>query len=169
MIILTEENKPFNIQTNLNLLKERRIMFSVYDCSVKNNYDFFFLPLIYLESFKTDVAILKFNDNFLYIPINYRIMIGEKDYDKIENISIFESFSGIFYAVCLNPLNCYTLDFLKIEIVSILNDVNWLFPKVKNYNYIVYPIENKYSPKCIIVANDTVKLPIDIEKFEFFY
>jgi hypothetical protein len=168
MIILTEENTPLNIQTNFDILKEKRIMFSVFDCSLKDNYDFFFLPLIYLESHKTDIAILKLNNNLVYLPVNYKILIGERYYDKLENVSIFDCYSGIFSAICLNPINCYTLDFVKIEVVSILNDVIWFFPKIKNYNYVVYPIENKKSPKCILVANDIIRLPDELEKIDFF-
>ena len=58
MNILTLDNKAFSLN-NLPEQIEEDIRFSVLDNSDPKNPDFFFIPLIFLESFNAPAAVLQ--------------------------------------------------------------------------------------------------------------
>mgnify|MGYP000674918577 CR=1 FL=1 len=61
MHILTLENKPLDLNTLPDTIEED-IRFSILDNSDPDNPDFFFIPLIFLESFSSPSVVLKIGD-----------------------------------------------------------------------------------------------------------
>ena len=69
MNILTLDNKAFSLN-NLPEQIEEDIRFSVLDNSDPQNPDFFFIPLIFLESFSSPAIVLELNGKEIMMPID---------------------------------------------------------------------------------------------------
>jgi hypothetical protein len=52
----------------------------------------------------------------------------------------------------------------EINITNVYAEVKWFFPKLKNGNILVIPVENKEHPNCVLFVKEINKLPdvIDI-------
>ena len=60
MRILTNENVSYDLNKMPDEIED--IRYCVMDCSDKANIDYFFVPLIFLESFSAPAVVLKLGD-----------------------------------------------------------------------------------------------------------
>lgn len=148
MNILTLDNKPFSLN-NLPEIVEDDTRFAVLDNSNVLNPDFFFVPLIYLESFNAPAMVLKIGDNEISMPLDWNIAVGDgHSSTNIEILPLTSLNDRGFDALVFNPLSSYRLEFKPIEIVNFYSDVKWYFPKMKNSQLLATPLSNGYSPEC---------------------
>ena len=154
MNILTLENKSFN----LNQLPDEvddTMRFSVLDNSNPADPDFFFVPLIFLESFNSPAAVIEINGNEVVMPLDWCIAVGCREAGSdLEVLPITSLNERGFEAYLFNPLNSYQPAFGKIEIVNFYNDVKWYFPKMKNGQLLSVPISEGENPKCAFFVKD---------------
>jgi hypothetical protein len=148
MMILTLNNLPFDLN-NLPDEVDDSMRFAVLDNSNPANPDFFFQPLIFLESFNSPAMVLKIGKDEITMPLDWSIAIGDNQSScDIEIIPLTSLNDRGFDALCFNPLSSFTLEFKKIEIVNFYNDVKWYFPKTRNGQLLAVPLENKPKPLC---------------------
>tara|TARA_Y200000002_G_scaffold381152_1_gene394396 strand:- start:1198 stop:1704 length:507 start_codon:yes stop_codon:yes gene_type:complete len=148
MRILTLENKCFPL-TNLPDELEEDIRFSVLDNSDPANPDFFFIPLIFLESFNAPAMVLEINGNEIMMPLDWSIAVGDsQSANDLEILPLTSINNRGFEAFLFNPLTSYKADFASIKITNFYNDVKWYFPKVKNAQLISIPITEGEKPMC---------------------
>ena len=76
MQILTLENKPLSL-INLPAEVDDSIRFSVLDNSNPHDPDFYFVPLIFLESFNAPAMVLKIGDDEITMPLDWCIAVGD--------------------------------------------------------------------------------------------
>ena len=76
MQILTLENKLFSLN-NLPEEVDDSTRFAVLDNSDPKNPDFFFVPLIFLESFNSPAIVLRIGDQEISMPIDWSIVVGD--------------------------------------------------------------------------------------------
>jgi len=78
MQILTLENEYFDLQT---LPKEitTDLRYSVLDNSDPKDPDYFFVPLIYLESFSSPAVVLQIGNKQIQMPLEWSMVIGSDD------------------------------------------------------------------------------------------
>ena len=154
MNILTLENKSFN----LNALPDEvddTMRFSVLDNSNPQDPDFFFNPLIFLESFNSPAAVLEINGNEVVMPLDWCIAVGCAEAGSdLEVLPITSLNERGFEAYLFNPLSSYQPGFGKIEIVNFYNDVKWFFPKMKNGQLLSVPISEGNEPLCAFFVKD---------------
>ena len=83
MNILTLENRTYNLQ---NLPKEinEDIRYSVLDNSDPKEPDYFFMPLIYLESFSSPAVVLQIGKHQIQMPLEWSMLIGSDDGGDLE-------------------------------------------------------------------------------------
>lgn len=164
MYILTENNLPFSMNNIPNLVDD--IRYSIMDYSVPDNADFYCIPLVFLETFTTPAAEIKIGDKKLQIPLDWSIVIGEKDVGDLEIIPITQCLDRDFSVFCYNPINGYRAEYKKLDVTNIYPDVKWHVPKLKYGHLMVLPIEIKQDPLCCFIVKDTHKLPdvLDISK-----
>jgi hypothetical protein len=123
--------------------------FSVLDNSDPSNPDFFFIPLIFLESFNAPAMVLKIGDEEISMPIDWSIAVGDSSSSsEIEILPLTSLNDRGFEAFCFNPLSSFRIEFKPIEIVNFYNDVKWYFPKMKNGQLLSVPISEKQKPNC---------------------
>ena len=148
MQILTLDNKSFDLN-NLPDDVDENMRFSVLDNSDVVNPDFFFVPLIFLESFNAPAMVLKIGDDEVTMPIDWSIAVGDSSSSsEIEILPLTSLNDRGFEAFCFNPLSSFRIEFKPIEIVNFYNDVKWYFPKMKNGQLLTVPLTNKEKPLC---------------------
>ena len=94
MKILTLENKPLDLNTLPDQIEED-IRFSILDNSDSNNPDFFYVPLIFLESFSSPSCVLDIGGFEERIPIIGQERIKEKgSTQKLRLFNLGNTISG---------------------------------------------------------------------------
>jgi hypothetical protein len=154
MQILTLDNKTFSLN-NLPEEVDENTRFAVLDNSNPNEPDFFFMPLIFLESFNAPAMVLRIGEDEVVMPIDWSIAIGDSTSAcDIEILPLTSLNDRGFEALCFNPLSSFRVEFKKIEIVNFYNDVKWYFPKMKNGQLLATPTSNKEQPDCVYFVKE---------------
>jgi hypothetical protein len=154
MRILTLDNKCFNLDDLPDQIDED-IRFSVLDNSDPKNPDFFFVPLIFLESFNAPAMVLEINGHEITMPVDWSLAVGCSDSgNDLEILSLTSLNDRGFEAFLFNPLTGSYPQFGKIEILNFYNDVKWYFPKMRNGQLLSIPITNGDNPLCAFFVKD---------------
>jgi hypothetical protein len=154
MRILTLDNECFNLD-DLPEQIEDDVRFSVLDNSDPKNPDFFFVPLIFLESFSAPAMVLKIGDNEITMPVDWSIAVGcSESGNDIEILPLTSINDRGFEAFLFNPLTSFKTDFQLITIENFYTDVKWYFPKMKNGQLLSVPVTDKKDPMCAFFVKD---------------
>ena len=154
MNILTLENKSFNLVTLPDEVDDT-MRFSVLDNSNPQDPDFFFVPLIFLESFNSPAVVLNIRGNEVTMPLDWCMAVGCSEAGSdLEVLPLTSLNERGFEAYLFNPLTSYKADFGKIEIINFYNDVKWYFPKMKNGQLLSVPITEGSDPLCAFFVKD---------------
>jgi len=148
MRILTLNNRSFD----LNELPEEvdeDTRFSVLDNSNPSEPDFFFMPLIFLESFNSPAILLNIGGYQVQMPLDWCMVVGDKECGLDPEVLPLTSINERgFDAFIFNPINGFKCEFMSIEIVNIFQDVKWYFPKMKNGQLLTVPLHDGPNPPC---------------------
>ena len=154
MRILTLENQCFHLDKLPHEIEED-IRFSVLDNSDPKNPDFFFVPLIFLESFSAPAMVININGREITMPVDWSVAVGcSQSGNDLEILPLTSLNNRGFEAFLFNPLSSYKVDFEEIEIVNFYSDVKWYFPKMKNGQLLSVPIEDGDKPLCAYFVKD---------------
>lgn len=152
MRILTLDNKYYNLETLPDEIDDLR--FAILDNSNPNNVDYHYIPLIFLESFSSPALVLRVGDTTVKMPVDWQILIGEKDHGDLETLPLTSINDRGFSAFEFNPLTGFRPDFLPIEIIDIYHDVTWYSPRLKNGQFLCVPIDDGEKPRCIYFVKE---------------
>jgi len=134
---------------------EEDIRFSVLDNSDNNDPDFFFVPLIFLESFSSPAIVMDINGNEIMMPIDWHIAVGDSETgNDLEVLPLTSLNDRGFEAFLFNPIKSYKADYAEVKITNFYNDVKWYFPKMKNGQLLTVPISDKENPPCAYFVKD---------------
>lgn len=148
MQILTLDNETFFLN-NLPDEVDDNTRFSILDNSNPQDPDFFFIPLIFLESFNSPAMVLRIDDYEIAMPIDWCLAVGDPQCaSNIEILPLTSLNDRGFDALVYNPLSDFRIEFKKIEIVNFYNDVKWYFPKMKNGQLLTTPLRPGPNPPC---------------------
>ena len=148
MQILTLDNISFSLN-NLPDEVDDTTRFAVLDNSNPQDPDFFFVPLIFLESFNAPAMVLRIGDNEIAMPLDWCIAVGDSSSaTNIEILPLTSLNDRGFEAFVYNPLSSNRLEFEPVEIVNFYNDVKWYFPKMKNGQLLSTPLQTGSNPTC---------------------
>jgi len=152
--ILTLENRAFDLNELPEEVSEDA-RFSVLDNSDPKNPDFFFQPLIFLESFNSPAILMKIGGHEVKMPLDWCILVGDSDVASDPEVLPLTSINERgFEAFCINPIRGYRNDFMPIEIINIYQDVRWYFPKMKNGQLLSIPLHEEENPPCAFFVKD---------------
>lgn len=147
-----------NIAYEMNKLPEHvndDMRFSVLDNSNPKEPDFFFLPMIYVESFSCPAIVLEINGNELTMPLDWNIAVGDQENSaSVDVVPLTSLGERGFEAFLFNPLTSFKADFGTIKVTNFYNDVKWYFPKVKNNQLLSVPITEGVKPHCAFFVKD---------------
>ena len=148
MRILTLENKCFELD-DLPEQIDDDIRFSVLDNSDPKEPDFFFIPLIFLESFSAPAMVLDIGGYEITMPVDWSVAVGcSESGNDLEILPLTSLNDRGFEAFLFNPLSSYKTEFKELKIVNFYSDVKWYFPKVKNGQLLSVPITTGDQPLC---------------------
>lgn len=154
MRILTTDNIPYDLNTLPEEVSDT-LRFSVLDNSSPSDPDFFFHPLIFLESFNAPAMVLKIGNEELAMPLDWSIAVGDSESScDIEVLPLTSLNNRGFSAFCFNPLSSFRLEFKPIEIVNFYNDVKWYFPRTKPGNLLAVPLSSQPKSLCCFFINE---------------
>jgi len=148
MRILTLENQCFELDSLPEQIDDD-VRFSVLDNSDSKEPDFFFMPLIFLESFSAPAMVLNINGHEITMPVDWSVAVGCSEAGSdLEILPLTSLNDRGFEAFLFNPLTSYKMDFGRLEIVNFYTDVKWYFPKTKNGQLLTVPITTGDNPQC---------------------
>jgi len=157
MKILTLENEGLDLNTLPDQIEED-MRFSVLDNSDPNNPDFFYIPLIFLESFSSPSVVLDIGGTEVQMPIDWHIAVGCSDSgNDLEILPLTSIGDRGFEAFLFNPLASFKPDFTPVKVINYYNDVKWYFPKVRNGQLLSVPVEDKTAPLCAYFIKDVTR------------
>lgn len=165
MKVLTTENISYNLDKVPESADE--IQYCVLDTNNKNNIDFFFIPLIFMETFNAPSMVMEVGPYTVQMPIDWSVMIIEKELGQCEMVPLTSINDRGFEALVINPLTYKMTESYEIKIVNVFQDVKWYFPKLKNGHIVTVPVDNSPNPPCLFFAKDTNQIPdvIDVGSF----
>lgn len=154
MRILTLKNTSFDLN-ELPEEVEEDTRFSVLDNSTPTDPDFFFIPLIFLESFNAPAVVLKIGGHEVQMPLDWSMIVGDKECGLDPEVLPLTSINERgFDAFVFNPIKGFKAEYLPIEIVNIYQDVKWYFPKMKNNQLLTVPIREGENPPCAFFCKE---------------
>ena len=154
MRILTIENECYMLN-NLPDQIEEDIRFSVLDNSNSDDPDFYFIPLIFLESFSAPAIVMEINGKEIMMPIDWHIAVGDSETNNdLEILPLTSLNDRGFEAFLFNPIKSYKADYAEVKILNFYNDVKWYFPKMKNGQLLTVPLSEGHNPECAYFVKD---------------
>ena len=154
MRILTLDNHCFSMNNLPNEIEDD-IRFSVLDNSDPKNPDFFFVPLIFIESFNAPAMVLEINGHEITMPIDWSIAVGDSDCgNDLEVLPLTSINDRGFESFLFNPLSSFKHEFGTIKVVNFYNDVKWYFPKMRNGQLLSVPITTGPAPLCAFFVKE---------------
>jgi hypothetical protein len=152
MRILTLNDQSYDLDTLPDEVDDMR--FAIFDNSDPANPDYFYIPLIFLESFNSPALVLQIGEYTVKMPMDWRILIGEPDSGDLEVVPLTSLNDRGFKAFEFNPLSSFRPSFQPIEIVDVYHDVTWYTPKLKNGQMLAVPLDDSERPACVYFIRD---------------
>ena len=153
MKILTLENETYILEKIPEYVDEK-LRFAVLDNSNPEEPDFFYIPLIFLESFNAPAAVLEIGPYKIKMPLDWRMIIGEQGQEEMHVLPLTSLNDRGFSAFTFNPLSSSRPEFFPIDIVDIYTEVKWYFPKIKSGQVLAVPLEDGLKPVCAYFVKD---------------
>ena len=153
MQILTLENEYFDLNT---LPKEidKDIRYSILDNSDPKDPDYFFVPLIYLESFSSPAVVLQIGNTQVQMPLEWSMVVGNSEVGDLEVLPLTSLNDRGFEAFIFNPLTSSRPEFVPVDVVNVYQDVKFYFPKLKNGHLLTTHLQKKANPQCAFFVKE---------------
>ena len=152
MRILTLDNISYEMNEIPDEVDDLR--FAILDNSNPQEPDYFFIPLIFLESFNAPAAIIKIGQYKIKMPLDWKMVVGEAEQGELNVLPITSLNDRGFEAFMFNPLSSGKPEFAEVDIVDIYQEVKWYFPKIKTGQILAVPLTNGPKPPCAYFVKD---------------
>jgi hypothetical protein len=148
MQILTLRDEAFSLN-DLPEEVDEDCRFAVLDNSDPQNPDYFFQPLIFLESFTSPAAVLQIGPWQIQMPLDWCMIVGDPECSgELEVLPITSLNDRGFSAYTFNPLSSFKPEFHPVDIVNVYQDVKWYFPKMRLGQLLATPLFQGKKPDC---------------------
>ena len=105
MNILTVDNVTYDLNAVPNEVDD--LQYCVLDCTNPKSLDYFYIPLIFLESFNAPAVILDIGGQQIEMPMDWSILTSDEDFDGIEVMPLASLNNRGFVAPILNPMKSW--------------------------------------------------------------
>lgn len=159
---MTEHNETYDLDHVPNNLQED-LRFCIWDASDRDYYDFYFPPLVFLESFNAPGVALEAGNCTFTMPLDWSALVCDENMSSLEIMPLTSLNNRGFCLPVFNPLGKAFPQALEVNIVDVYADVKWYFPKLKTGTVLVIPLTNGFNPPCSLFVKDRTKIsdPID--------
>jgi len=151
-ILNLDLNKAFELDHLPDQVDDLR--FAILDNSNPQTPDYFFIPLIFLESFNAPALVLKVGKHIVKMPVDWQILIGEAEMGDLEVLPLTSLNDRGFKAFSYNPLTSFSPKFFEVEILNVYNEVTWYSPKLKNGQMLCVPLSDGPEPDCVYFVKE---------------
>ena len=151
-ILSLEDNRSFDLNEIPDEVEDLR--FAILDNSDAKNPDYFFIPLIFLESFTSPALVLNIGGNVIKMPIDWQIVIGDSEFGDLEVVPLSSVNDRGFSAFTFNPISNQKPTFKQVDVVDIYQNVKWYFPKLKPGQLLAVPLTEGTNPSCAYFVKD---------------
>lgn len=162
MRILTTENRAYDLDRIPESSED--IRYCVFDYSNPADSDYYFVPLIFLESFHCPAVVLEIGKYKIQMPLDWSILVCDAEYSDLEIMPLTSLNDRGFHTMVFNPFKHMVPKPHEVNITNVYKDVKWYFPRLKSGNILVVPLEDTPYPNCALFVKDAGKTPdvIDI-------
>ena len=157
MKILTVENQSYELDFVPEEIEDVR--YGVLDYSNKNDADYFFVPLVFLEIFNAPAAVLRIGNHMVKMPLDWSLIICEPDVGEPEVVPITSLNDRGFHAFTFNPITGFLPQFQNVEITNVFQEVKWHLPKLKFGHFLAVPLGDEEGSNCAFFVKETSKVP----------
>ena len=148
MQILTLKDETFYLN-DLPEEVDEDCRFAVLDNSNPQDPDYFFQPLIFLESFTCPAAVLQIGPWQVQMPLDWCMIVGDPESTgDMEVLPLTSLNDRGFSAYTFNPISSFKPQFYPVDIVNVYQDVKWYFPKMRLGQLLATPLHNGEQPVC---------------------
>jgi hypothetical protein len=165
MYILTPENKTYELN---KIPDEVDMRYGVYDYSDKKNKDYYFQPLLFLESFYAPAIVLDVGPYKVQMPLDWSVIVCDETYSDIEIMPLTRLNDRGFHVALFNPLIHMVPEMHELTISNVFTEVKWYIPKLKSNSLMVVPVEDCDRPKCMLFVKDVTKMADNIDISDIF-
>ena len=127
------------------------------------NVDFFFTPLTFREDFQRPAADLQIGPYRVQLPLDWSIIIADKDFGYIEVLDLQRLNDRAFTAFAFNPIQGFMPDFFEITMLDIYPDVSWNVPTLEPGHILAIPLVDGPNPSCIFCLKETTRIPESLD------
>ena len=153
MKILTLENKTYILEKIPDYVDDK-LRFAVLDNSNPEDPDYFFIPLIFLESFNAPAAVLQIGKHRIKMPLDWKMIIGDPEQGELHVLPLTSLNDRGFNAFLFNPISDSKPSFAEVDIVDIYSEIKWYFPKTRSGQILAVPLEDGDNPPCAYFVKD---------------
>ena len=129
------------------------------DYSDRENADYIFVPLVFLESHNHPAAVLKIGEYTTRIPLDWSMVVCDPSCGEPEVLPVTSLNDRGFKGFVFNPITGFMPNFIEVEIINIYQDVKWYFPKLKHGHILTVALEEGDNPQCAFFVKETSKIP----------
>lgn len=166
MKVLTPENRCFEMNNLPDEIDD--IRYCVMDVTDKAEPDFFFIPLVFIETFNAPSISLSIGSHKIEMPLDWHILIGDRDIGELEFVPLTSINERDFQTIITNPLGGFMQEWEPIKVNNIFADVKWFFPKLKYGHILAIPLEYGPEPRCAYFVKDLNRIPDVLNSYDFF-
>lgn len=161
MLILTVENEILNTDSMKVGDKVHHSILSLQDPA---NSDFYFNIIEFLEEFSSAAVTLRIGDHEIVMPLHWSVLCTDLEY--LHSIPLYDLGGRNFAAFCLNPIDGFQPEFLRVRPSTIFPSANWTAPQINDKDLLVVPLGDssgsiegsKKGPICAIFSASKVEV-----------
>lgn len=166
MKVLTPENRCFEMNNLPDEIDD--IRYCVMDVTDKSEPDFFFIPLVFIETFNAPSISLSIGNHKIEMPLDWHVLIGDRDLGELEFVPLTSINERDFETILTNPLGGFMQEWAPLKVNNIFADVKWFFPKLKYGHILAIPLEYGDKPRCAYFVKDLNRIPDVLNSYDFF-
>lgn len=134
------------------------IRYCALDVTPTDGPDYFFIPLIFLESFYCPAVVLRLGEHEVQVPLDWSVLVCDEDYSDVGVMPLTSLNDRGFHVLTYNPLVCRVPITQEAIIVNVYADVKWYFPKLRDGNMLAVPLTLGSEPLCAFFVKEKSKI-----------
>jgi len=141
MLILTVENKVVNTDS---IGVGDQVYHSVLSLQDPSYSDFYFNIIEYLDVFSSASVTLRIGEHEIVMPLHWSVLCTDLEY--VQSIPLYDLGGRHVPAFCLNPIDGFQPEFLRVRQGTIFPSANWVVPQLNDKDLLVVPLGNSSRP-----------------------
>lgn len=144
------------------------IRYCSLDVTQPDGPDYFFIPLIFLESFYCPAVVLRLGPYEVKVPLDWSVLVCDEDYSDVGVMPLTSLNDRGFHVPAYNPLRSTIPLTYEAIIVNVYADVKWFFPRLRDGHLLAVPLELGDEPLCVFFVKEKSKILDNLDIYGLF-